>query len=351
MIEWFTEYGMFLAKSITVVVAIGAIVAIIASAAKRGSGRDPDHIEVTRINDRLRELKRDLEHGLLEDWERKSRLKAEKKREKSEAKEKKRSSKASSGATDAEGFDRKRVFVLDFKGDIKASHGDSLRDEVTALLTLATPNDEIVVRLENAGGTVHGHGFAASQLTRFRDREIPLTILIDKVAASGGYMMACVGTRILAAPFAIIGSIGVLFQIPNFHRLLDRHGIDFEQIKAGKYKRTVTLFGETKPEDRAKLQEEIDGVHELFQSFVATYRPALDVAKVATGEHWYGPQALSLGLVDAISTSDDYLMTASETADIFEVKLATKQSMAQKLSEMFANVADRVIDGVASRLS
>ena len=101
------------------------------------------------------------------------------------------------------------------------------------MLEVAQPEDQVIIRLENHGGVVHEHGLAASQLVRIREREIPLTIVVDKVAASGGYLMACVANRILAAPFAILGSIGVLAQIPNFNRLLDSHGVDFEMITAG----------------------------------------------------------------------------------------------------------------------
>ena len=187
--------------------------------------------------------------------------------------------------------DRPRVFVLDFKGDIRASAVSSLREEVTAVLAHARPEDEVLVRLESAGGLVHDHGLAASQLMRVRERGIPLTVSVDRVAASGGYMMACVADRILAAPFAILGSIGVLAQIPNFHRMLDSHGIDFEQFKGGEYKRTVTMFGENTDADRAKLAQDIEEIHGIFKRFVTEQRPGLDIEKVATGEHWLGRRA------------------------------------------------------------
>ena len=195
---------------------------------------------------------------------------------------------------------------------MRASAVASLREEVTAVLAFARPEDEVLVRLENTGGLVHEHGFAASQLMRVRNRGIRLTVSVDRIAASGGYMMACVADRIVAAPFAILGSIGVLAQIPNFHRLLDRHGIDFEQFKGGEYKRTVTLFGENTDADRDKLRQDIEEIHAIFKHFVVEQRPGLDVEKVATGEHWLGRRAKDLGLCDELMTSDDYLLAANE---------------------------------------
>ena len=224
-----------------------------------------------------------------------------------------------------------RSFVIDFKGDLKASAVSSLREEVTAILDVATSDDEVIVRLENHGGIVHEHGLAASQLARIRDRDIPLLVCVDKVAASGGYLMACVGAKVFAAPFAILGSIGVLAQIPNFNRMLDSHGVDFEQVTAGKYKRTVTMFGKNTDEDRAKLKEELEDVHTLFKDAVSKYRPELDLDKIATGEHWYGTRALELGLADELLTSDEVLATRAEERDLYLVSYKIKQPLQKRL--------------------
>jgi serine protease SohB len=221
--------------------------------------------------------------------------------------------------------------VIDFHGDLKASAVPSLREEVSAILDVATEQDEVMVRLENHGGVVHEHGLAASQLARIRDRGIPLVVCVDKVAASGGYLMACVASKIYAAPFAILGSIGVLAQIPNFNRLLDSHGVDFEQITAGKYKRTVTMFGENTDEDRAKLKEELEDVHELFKSAVSQYRPDMDLEKIATGEHWYGTRALELGLADEIQTSDEVIAGRIDDRDLYQVTFKIKQPLQKRL--------------------
>jgi serine protease SohB len=220
-------------------------------------------------------------------------MKIEKARKKAQAKKEKK----------ADTRARPRVFVIHFRGDIKATAVASLREEVTAVLTSATPADEVLVCLENAGGLVHEHGLAASQLLRIKEKKIPLIVAVDKVAASGGYLMACVANRIIAAPFAVVGSIGVLAQLPNFHRLLDKHGIDFEQVKAGEFKRTLTLFGKNTEKERAKLKEEIEDTHQLFKNFVSQHRPDLDMTRVATGEHWYGARALELKSSSRVTTT------------------------------------------------
>jgi serine protease SohB len=217
-----------------------------------------------------------------------------------------------------------------------------LREEISAVVSVATAADEVVLRLENPGGTVHEHGLAASQLLRIKDSGIPLTVIVDKVAASGGYLMACIADRIIAAPFAVIGSIGVLAQIPNFNRALASRGVDFEQITAGKYKRTVTMFGKNSDEDRAKLKEELEEVHHLFKDLVAKQRPNLDVEAVSTGEHWYGTRALEMGLVDKLATSDDYLMSAVTDADIYQVAFRGKQSLQDRIFAVFESTLERM---------
>jgi serine protease SohB len=209
---------------------------------------------------------------------------------------------------------------MDFQGDLHASQVKQLREEITAVLTIAQASDEVLVRLESPGGLVHGYGLAASQLARIRERGIPLTVAVDKVAASGGYLMAVAAQRILAAPFAVVGSIGVVAQVPNVHRLLKRHDVDVEVLTAGKYKRTLTVLGENTAEARQKFIEELEEVHSLFQSFVSAHRPQVDLERVSTGESWHGQHAVELRLVDEIITSDAYLLAQSETADVFEVR-------------------------------
>ena len=313
MAEFFADYGLFLLKTLTIVVAVIVIMMAGAAAQRRASH---EGLEVENLNKKYRGIADALRNAISSKNERRQAAKARKKEEKAQAKE--------SSA-------KPRSFVIDFKGDLKASAVSSLREEVSAVLEVATSDDEVIVRLENHGGIVHEHGLAASQLARIRDREIPLLVCVDKVAASGGYLMACVGTRVYAAPFAILGSIGVLAQIPNFNRMLDSHGVDFEQVTAGKYKRTVTMFGKNTDADRAKLKEELEDVHALFKDAVAKYRPELDLEKIATGEHWYGTRALEHGLADELLTSDEVLAAKAAERDLYLVSYKIKQPLQKRL--------------------
>lgn len=313
MIEFLAEYGLFLLKVITVVAGIVVVIVVAASAGRKAAH---EGLEVEDLNKKHESLAETLRHAV-----------SSKQQKKAAAKEKKKKHKADAKA----GSTRPRGFVIDFKGDLKASAVPSLREEVSAILAVATDDDEVIVRLENHGGVVHEHGLAASQLVRIRDHNIPLIVCVDKVAASGGYLMACVATKICAAPFAILGSVGVLAQIPNFNRMLDSHGVDFEQVTAGKYKRTVTMFGENTDEDRAKLKEELEDVHSLFKEAVTKYRPDMDIEKIATGEHWYGTRALDLGLADEIRTSDELLSELVGDRDIYSVTYKIKQPLQKRL--------------------
>jgi serine protease SohB len=257
-----------------------------------------------------------------------------------EAKARHRQRKQEERARAKEHAARPRLFVLDFKGDLRASATASLRHEISALLAVATDQDQVLVRLENSGGTVHEHGLAASQLLRIKRRGLRLLIAVDKVAASGGYLMACTADHLMAAPFAIVGSVGVLAQLPNVHRMLEEKGIDFEQLTAGRYKRTLTVFGKNTDEGRAKLQQEIEDVHELFKAQIREHRPQVDVDRVATGEHWYGVRALELGLIDEIRTSDDFLLEAVKDRDVYRLTYRRRRSW-----------PERVMSGVDSLLS
>ena len=333
------DYGLFIAKAVTIVAAIAAVAMLVFGLSRRGHAASG--LEVEKLNDKYRQRSRKLQSALLPKAALRKALKLEKQHDKEAA--------AAAGKAD-EAEARRRVFVLDFKGDIRATGVTALREEISAVLAVARSKDEVVLRVENFGGAVHEHGLAASQLRRVRDREIPLTVIVDKGAASGGYLMACIANTIIAAPFAVIGSIGVIAQIPNFHRLLDARGVDFEQVTAGRYKRTVTMFGRNTDEDRAKLREELEDVHALFKNMVASHRPALDIEAVATGEHWYGTQALDLGLVDALGTSDDYLVQKVRMADVVGVKREGRRGLAERLGRAAASIVDTTADRVAERL-
>ena len=314
MIEFFFDYGLFLAKLGTVAVAIVVVVGVIVALTKRGAHQEG--LLVEHLNKRLEGLGDTVRLAV----QGKDQFKQTFKERKKEAKE-----------LAKKGSQRKRVYVIDFKGDIRATATTSLREEVSAVLAVASEDDQVLVRLENSGGTVHEHGLAASQLLRIKEKNIPLIISVDKVAASGGYLMACVASRIIAAPFAIVGSIGVIAQLPNFNRFLEDKGVDFEQITAGRYKRTVTMFGKNTDEDRGKLKEEIEDVHELFKMQILGHRPQIDIERIATGEHWYGTRALELGLIDEIRTSDDFLSEAATECDLYCVTFKRKKSLSERL--------------------
>ncbi|WP_122858510.1 protease SohB [Pseudomonas viridiflava] len=327
--EFVVDYGSFLAKTVTLVVAI--IVVLVAIASMRGKGRrkTAGQLQVTRLNDFYKGLRERLEQSLLG----KDRLKALRK-EQAKALKKEKKDKIEEKA---------RVYVLDFDGDIKASATESMRHEITALLTLATDKDEVVLRLESGGGMVHSYGLASSQLARIRQAGIPLTICIDKVAASGGYMMACRGNKIISAPFAIVGSIGVVAQLPNVNRLLKKHDIDFEVLTAGEYKRTLTVFGENTEKGREKFQQDLDITHDLFKNFVASYRPQLSIDEVATGEVWLGMAALDKQLVDELKTSDEYLAERAKDADVFHLHYVQRKSLQERMGMAAAASADGLV--------
>ncbi|VUD47338.1 putative protease SohB [Thalassocella blandensis] len=381
--EFLTEYGLFLAKTITFVIAVGVVIALLVSASMRNHTQEKGHLEIVKINDKFDALAHAVKEAILpddvlksEDKEKKRQEKLDKKKLKAELKAKKADAKQSkspvgegdeahaSESSDSEpspeqdtgaatltstkaatpaSQNKKRIFVTDFDGDIKASATDELRQVISAILSIATENDEVVVRLESQGGMVHSYGLAASQLKRITNKNIPLTICVDKVAASGGYMMACVADKIVSAPFAVIGSIGVLAQLPNFHRLLKKHDVDFELFTAGEYKRTITMFGENTEKGRQKFTEELEDTHVLFKDFIKDNRPIVDVEKVATGEVWYGTRAIEQKLIDQIDTSDQYLFNAKDDAELYEVNYTQKKSLPEKLGISAEAALDRVV--------
>ncbi len=336
--QFLAEYGLFLVKSITLVAAILIAVGGVVSLLMRQRKTTEKRLEVIHLNSQYEEMEKTIVTITLTDSGLKQKAKATKKKAKQDRKAEKKADKRTKKGVNVGQTQKKRLFVIDFDGDIKASAVENMRLEISALLTVADKEDEVLVRLESGGGAVHGYGLAASQLQRIRDQEIPLTIAVDKVAASGGYMMACVADRIIAAPFSFIGSIGVLMQLPNLHRLLKKHDVDYEQLQVGEFKRTLTLFGENTDEGRAKMQQELEETYVQFKSFVKTQRPSLDVDKVATGEYWLGTRALELGLVDKLQTSDDYLMSLRHDAELILIKYTKEKTLIEKLSQQLTSV-------------
>ncbi|PVZ69569.1 protease SohB [Pelagibaculum spongiae] len=339
--EWLSEYGLFLAKTITFVIAAGVLIAIVASGKGKSGGKE-GQLETRSLNEHFKSLEMSIRSSVMDEKAFKEWSKAQKKAEKTKQKQDKQKN--------SEAVTKPRMYVLDFNGDIQASAVTNLREEISAILLTAEKDDQVLLKLESGGGTVHGYGLAAAQLQRIKDHGLKLTASVDKVAASGGYMMVAVADEIVSAPFAIIGSIGVLAQIPNFHRLLKKSNIDFEQLSAGEYKRTLSLFGETTDKAREKLQVELEETHELFKSHIEGFRPQVDMSQVATGEHWYGKQALDLKLVDAIQTSDEYLMSKRDELDLIEISYSFKKGLKDKIPGLAASSVDSIVDKIWTRM-
>jgi len=348
-LEYLIEYGLFLAKTATLVVAfivvIGAIIS--ASSRRRGLNVNRGSIHVTRINDELDDMRDAMKKAIHDKTLLKQEMKEAKKKHKQEEKARKRA--ARQGETTDDDI-KKRFYVLEFDGDIAASDVDSLREEITAVLAMATDRDEVVLRLESPGGMVHAYGLASSQLARIRAANIPLTICVDKVAASGGYMMACLANRLVAAPFAILGSIGVLVQLPNFNRLLRKHDVDYETITAGEYKSTLSTFGQITQRGREKVQEDIEEMHGLFKAWVKQHRPVVDIDGIATGETWVGLQALERQMIDGIMTSDELIVGACDDGDVYSVRYEIRQTLGDRLGVAVYKGLDRTVLALLRRV-
>ena len=336
--DLFVGYGVFILEVLTLLLVVAAVIAMII-AMKQKKVHVHGELMITDLSKEFEENSKILSNFYLSEEELKEAEKAEKKAEKAKAKALKAQRKK---GEDTESERKPSLYVLHFKGDISASETAALREEISAIIQVAKPNDEVLLCLESPGGVVHGYGLAASQLMRLKQHNIKLTVAVDKVAASGGYMMACVADKIVSAPFAIIGSIGVVAQIPNIHRLLKKHDVDVDVMTAGEYKRTVTMLGENTEKGKQKFQQELEETHQLFKQFVSQNRPHLDVEQVATGEHWFGQQALNLNLVDEIMTSDDLLLQAMKEKQLIGVKYVVKKSLLQKVGKQAEESADNI---------
>lgn len=323
--EFLQHIGIFFVEALIIVLALIAIILTIAGVALKNKNSKTFDIEV--VNDSFRDQTFELKTSLLADES----LKDEKKRHKKELKANKK--------------DKPRVYVLNFlEGDIKATGVGRLREEITTVLLIAQKDEEVLINVESPGGIVHGYGLAAAQILRLRDFGLKVTICVDKIAASGGYMMACTAHQIISAPFAILGSIGVVAQVPNFHRVLKKHDVDYKEYTAGDYKRTVSLFGEITEKGEKKFHEQLEATHHLFKTFVGRYRPQLDLNQVTTGEYWFGEDALKLKLVDTLGTSDDYILNKVKTHTVIRISMEKKTSFSEKISEVFSKAVTLTLE-------
>lgn len=331
--QYLQQLGLFFGQTLIIVLAIVAVILTVAAAALKNKGSKAFEVEV--MNDKIEDQKEALNSIIMNEDD----FKKEKKRLKKEAKEDAKTTK-------------KFSYLIDFlKGDVHASSVEHLREEINAVLTVAQKGDEVILRIESPGGVVHGYGLAAAQILRLREADLQVTVCVDKVAASGGYLMSCVAHQIIASPFAIIGSIGVVAQVPNFNKLLKKHDVEYKEYTAGDYKRTVSIFGEITEKGEAKFQQQLEITHHLFKGFVGKYRPQLNMDQVATGEYWYGQTALELNLVDKIQTSDDYILNKIKTHKVLKVSCEKKPSLSDKLSDALSKSVSLTIDKLITQLS
>lgn len=325
--EFLMNYGLFLAKTITWVVGFLAVFIICFGTIAKAKLSQVNCIKFKPLSTRFFKIRNEYAEAVYD----KKTLKAYSKAEKNRLKAKK-------------SHILPRIFYITFDGDIRASQTQALSQQINAIIAIASENDKVVLKLTSGGGLVANYGLAASQLLRLRQKNIHLTVCIDSVAASGGYLMAAVANEIVAAPFAIIGSIGVLAQLPNFHRLLKQHNIDFEQVSAGEFKRTLTMFGENTEKSRLKLQSELEDIHTQFKDFIKQYRPDLNLSQTATGEYWLAEKALTMNLVDRLNSSQDELFDKYTSHDIFEVSYLTKKRLPEALTDSLSNIAVSVYE-------
>lgn len=328
MSDWLADYAMFLAQIVTLAVVLGLLVAILI----RTKGAEThSRLRIEELNGRYSSRERRLRLAQMDKKRRKIAMKEFRRNDKRAARDEKEAGR------------HPCVWVLDFHGDIKASGAARLAEEVSMLLAVIEEQDEVVIRLESPGGLVHAYGLAAAQLDRLREAGVSTTVCIDKVAASGGYLMACCADRLRAAPFAVIGSIGVVAQLPNVHRLLKKHDIDVELLTAGRFKRTLTVLGENTEEGREKFIEDLESIHALFKRYVSDRRSHLDIEAIATGEIWYGSEALEKGLVDAIGTSEAYLLERMEQAKVYTLSLEKRRKVSERVGLAVSGGVERCI--------
>ncbi len=345
MLEFLADYGLFFAKAVTILGVVLLILGAIFSGAQRSKQDRQGNIKTKHLNKELKEMQEQMLEVLLTEDELKQKHKEHKKLDKQKKKAEKKQAKGDAQAHTP------RLFVIDFDGDKEGNQVENLRREVTALLSVADKGDEVLLRVESPGGMVHTYGLAAAQLERIKKAGLHLTISVDKVAASGGYLMACIADKLLAAPFAIVGSVGVLVEITNFNKLLKKNNIDVEVLTAGEYKHTISMLGEITPEAREKTLEELHSVHTMFKNFVSKYRPQLDIEKIATGEYWHGSQAIELNMVDELITSDEYLCKkCDDEVEVFEISYKEKETLGDRLGIALAASLDRAMNTLLKRL-
>lgn len=344
--EFLADWGLFAVKLVTVLVFVFLLVSLLISLAMQAKAHNQDDkdkikFKFTNLFNFYKDNVDKLDAAIDEfdesksDKEKKAYLKQKAKALKTEPQKLREEKTERIKKAEAQGeFCPEHLYVIDFDGDARASQVDELTSKVNLILAKATDKDEVIIKLTSPGGVVNGYGLCASQLERIRNKGINLVACVDTVAASGGYMMACVASKIVAAPFSYVGSIGVVAQIPNFNKVLKNHDVEYEQVTAGKYKRTLTMFGENTPEARDKFKQEITLIHNRFKAIVAKYRTKLDIENIATGEYWLAEDAKELNLVDQISTFDEYLQNRLDFTKVCAIKISIDKDEKKSLKDI-----------------
>ncbi|CAB3976441.1 protease SohB [Candidatus Azoamicus ciliaticola] len=316
-----TDYTIFFLKIITIIILLLLTIITCLIIIKN---KDNKYIEIKNINKKYITLKKMFLSEILKKTEKKNIIKNINKEEKI--------------------IKTKNLFILNFNGDINASDINNLKDILSILILNKKYVDEVLIKLTSNGGIVTNYGLAATQLKRLKNENINLTISIDTIAASGGYMMACVANKIIASHFSIIGSIGVLGIIPNINKMLNKNNIEIEYHTSGKYKKTLSVIGENTEIGRKKFIESLENTHFLFKNFVKENRSQINIDEIATGEYWYGIDALKLNLIDKIQTSDEYIMENLNNTKIYEIKLNEKTNIKNKIKENIHNILFNILN-------
>ncbi len=236
-----------------------------------------------------------------------------------------------------------RLAVLRFQGlrDLNASGDQRLSEAIDEVLVNRDHFEEAVVIIDSPGGTTHGYGHAYALLERLSASGLKVTACIDRIGASGGYLMALPADRILAGPFAIVGSVGVVAGIPNVKRLLEEKGVSYRLFVAGDKKRVVHFADDDGPEVREYMDEKLAGIHTQFLQAVEKHRgDRVKLDEVRSGDHWSAEESVEkgLGLVDELQTSAEYL-------------LERNREVALVMIERRVDITERFAGYLAARLS
>lgn len=240
------------------------------------------------------------------------------------------------------------VFVIDYVGSMMASEVVYLTAKIDAIILKSNKDDEVVINITSPGGAVSGYGLVASQIKRLKTAGLKITATVDTVAASGGYMAAVVSDEIIAAPFAMVGSIGVVANVMIYEELLKNIGIQTNVYTSGDSKRTVVPSRVPNAEEEAKLEAQLEEIHSRFKDHVLSFRPDIDEDKVFTGQAFLAADAINFGLVDKIGTSDELLLNLYKDGHrLIEVQFIIEENIGGSVTKQ---VSAGLVDAIKSEI-